>query len=332
MRPKNQYLVQYIKKLSIFCSFYLFFVQFSLESQTNLKVTFQSANPFSMSDIINKLDKLEPQDVFGVLTLPNDSLNIKKKYPLIIGVAGSLGWRKHHYDYMKMYQKNGFATFELNSFKSRNITSTVGSQIEITTAAMILDAYRAFDKLLEHPNIDKNKVSIIGWSLGGAVALFSGWMPLRNAITDNLKFSSHLAFYPPCFFDPENTNFTDSPIHILIGELDNWTPADPCNNFVKKINKKGNINLTIYPNSHHSFDSEEPISFNQKGYSFKNCLFKLSDTGDVLMNYLHLPMSSPIMQKIGFLLCVKRGVNIGGNPYTRKLAFDFAKKFMKIHL
>lgn len=50
------------------------------------------------------------------------------------------------------------------------------------------------------------------------------------------------------------------------------------------------------------------------------------------MNYLQLPMSSPTMQKIGFLFCVNRGVNIGGNPNTRKLAFDFAKKFMKIHL
>ena len=79
-----------------------------------------------------------------------------------------------------MYQKMGFATFELNSFQSRNITSTVGSQVEITTAAMILDAYRAFEKLAKHPNIDKDKVSITGWSLGGAVTLFSAWKPVKK--------------------------------------------------------------------------------------------------------------------------------------------------------
>jgi dienelactone hydrolase len=228
-----------------------------------------------------------------------------------------------------MYQKNGFATFELNSFKSRKITSTVGSQIEITTAAMILDAYKAFDKLKTHPNININKVSITGWSLGGAVALFSGWNPMRNAITNNLKFASHLAIYPPCFFDPENIDFTDKPIHILIGELDNWTPAEPCKNFVKKINSKDNVRLTIYPDSHHSFDSEEPVSHIKNGYSFKNCLFKLNSEGDVLMNYLSLPMSSPIMQKIGFLFCVKRGVDLGGNETYRNEAFKFANSFMK---
>ena len=47
-----------------------------------------------------------------------------------------------------MYQKNGFATFELNSFKSRDISSTVGSQVEVTTAAIILDAYRALENFL----------------------------------------------------------------------------------------------------------------------------------------------------------------------------------------
>ena len=298
-------------------------------AQKTEKIIFQSANPFALSDIINNLENQTEQEVFGKLTLPKDSINLDKKFPLVIGVAGSLGWREHHYEYMKMFQQSGFATFELNSFKSRNITSTVGSQVEVTTASIILDAYKAFEKLSMHPNIDKNRVSITGWSLGGAVALFSGWKPIIKAISKDLKFASHLSFYPPCFFDPENTEFTESPIHILIGELDNWTPAEPCNYFVKKISNNSNVNLTIYPDSHHSFDSKEPITFNEKGLSFKNCLFKLNEEGDVLMNYLNLPMSSPLMQKIGFLFCVERGVNLGGNPESRKKAFAFSKSFMK---
>ena len=304
-------------------------IYISVNAQKTEKIIFKSANPFALSDIIINLENQQEQEVFGKLTFPGESIDMKKKFPLIIGVAGSLGWRKHHYEYIKMYQEMGFATFELNSFQSRNITSTVGSQVEITTATMILDAYRAFEKLAKHPNIDKDRVSITGWSLGGAVTLFSAWKPVKEAITSDLKFASHLAFYPPCFFDPENTEFTDSPIHILIGELDNWTPADPCLNFVNKISNNSNVDLTIYANSHHSFDSEEPVTFNEKGYSFKNCLFKLNKEGDVLMNYLYLPMSSPIMQKIGFLFCVERGVKLGGNPETRKKAFEFSKFFMR---
>ena len=306
----------------------LFLFTITLSGQVREKIFFESANPFAMSDVINDLDNQEKQEVYGILTLPIDSVS-EKKHPLIIGVAGSLAWRDHHYEYLDMYQKAGFATFELKSFKSRDIESTVGSQVEVTTAMMILDAYRALEKLSEHQNIDKNKVSITGWSLGGAVSLFSAWLPIKNAITKEVSFASHLPIYPPCFVDPENTDFTDAPIHILIGEIDNWTPAKPCTEFVKKINKKGNVGLTIYPNAHHSFDSKSELTQNEKGYSFKDCMFKLSDDGDVLMNYLSLPMSSPFMQKIGFLFCVERGVTLGGNPQAREMAFKFAKDFMK---
>ena len=181
--------------------------QFSIE-----KITFNSANPFSLNDIISNLKNQDKQEVYGTLIIP-DSTNLEK-IPLIIGVAGSYGWGEHHFQYLEMFRQMGIATFELNSFKSRNITSTVGSQTEITMAAMILDAYRALEVLSSHPKIDKEKISIVGWSLGGGVTLFSGWLPVKNAINKELNFASHLAFYPPCFIDPENTDFTKSGIII----------------------------------------------------------------------------------------------------------------------
>ncbi len=311
----------------------LLFFQLNTYSQFQKEIIhFESANPFSLSDIITDLDRQEKQQVFGQLTIPIDSLNPDRKYPLIIGVAGSMGWRKHHLDYLKMYQEEGYATFQLNSFKSRGITSTVGSQDEVTIAAVILDAYKALEQLSKHPKINRDKVALTGWSLGGGVTLFAGWMPLKEAITDQLSFAAHLAFYPPCFINPENLSFTKAPIHILIGEADNWTPAKPCVNLVEKLSDKTNISITTYPNAHHGFDSEEPVVWNEKGYSFKDCLFDLTAEGDVLMNYLRLPMSNPMLQKIGFLFCVDRGVNVGGNLDARKKSLVFAKNFMNSQL
>ena len=311
----------------------LLFCQLNTYAQFQKEVIhFESANPFSLSDIITDLDRQEKQQVFGQLTIPIDSLNPDRNYPLIIGVAGSMGWRKHHLDYLKMYQEEGYATFQLNSFKSRGITSTVGSQDEVTIAAVILDAYKALEQLSKHPKINRDKVALTGWSLGGGVTLFAGWMPLKEAITDQLSFAAHLAFYPPCFINPENLSFTKAPIHILIGEADNWTPAKPCVNLVEKLSDKTNISITTYPNAHHGFDSEEPVVWNEKGYSFKDCLFDLTAEGDVLMNYLRLPMSNPMLQKIGFLFCVDRGVNVGGNLDARKKSLVFAKNFMNSQL
>lgn len=236
-----------MNKITNRLSIALLFIGLFINAQSKKEVIhFESANPFSLGDIITDLDNQEKQQVFGQLTTPVDSLNPDRKYPLIIGVAGSMGWRKHHLDYLKMYQKQGYATFQLNSFKSRGITSTVGSQDEVTIAAVILDAYRALEKLAKHPKINKDKVALTGWSLGGGVSLFAGWMPLKKAITDQVSFAAHLAFYPPCFINPENLSFTKAPIHILIGEADNWTPAKPCINLVEKLSDKTNISITTY--------------------------------------------------------------------------------------
>ena len=308
---------------------FLFFTSLTVLSQ-NIEeiISFESSNPFSLNDIIEDFDNQEKQTVFGKLVLPNDSLDPNKKFPLVIGVAGSLGWGEHHYKYLEMYQKMGIATFELNSFKSRGITSTVGTQNQVTISAMIVDAYKALEALSKHPNIDKNKISITGWSLGGGVTLFSAWMPVKNAINKELKFASHLAFYPPCFIEPENTEFSNSPIHILIGELDNWTPAKPCSDLVNKLNKSSNVGLTIYKDSHHSFDRSSPVIRNEEAYNFSDCMFKLSKDGHIMMDYLNIPMSNPLLQKIGFMFCVTRGVNYGGNPVARRKSFTFSEEFM----
>lgn len=72
--------------------FILFLYTINLSGQVKEDIFFQSANPFAMSDVINDLNNQEKQEVYGILTLPTDSLS-NQKYPLIIGVAGSLAWR-----------------------------------------------------------------------------------------------------------------------------------------------------------------------------------------------------------------------------------------------
>jgi len=198
---------------------------------------------------------------------------------------------------------------------------------------MMLDVYRAFEILAKDPRIDRDKVAITGWSLGGGVTLFSGWLPAKNAMNSNLKFTAHLAIYPPCFIVPENLEFTDAPMHILIGEMDNWTPAAACEDLVPDMIGNGtNIGITVYEDSHHSFDSSTPPRVDEAGYSFTNCRLKMRADGVVVMNFMDIPMTNPTLQKIGLAFCADRGPTHGGNPESRKAAFVFANDFMGKHL
>ena len=295
------------------------------------KIHFDSANPFSFKDIITDLDNQEDQIVYGILRMPKN-FNSSIQYPLIIAVAGSNGWASHHYEYLEMYRENNIATFELCSFKSRGVLSTVGSQVEVTTAMMIVDSYRAYELFQNHPNIQSDKIGITGWSLGGGVSLFSAWKPLNDAINKEVNFAAHLAIYPPCIVTPTILNFGNSPIHILIGELDNWTPAEACLDLVNKLKTETNIGLTIYPDAHHSFDSHEDLTIKQNGYILENCRFNMNENGSVLMNFFDIPMTTPILQKIGLYMCAKRGPTYGNNKKAKISAFNFSKNFMTTHL
>ena len=126
-------------------------------------IYFTSANPFSFKDIITDLKSQEEQEVYGILKLPNEFEN--ETIPVIIAFAGSEGWAEHHYEYLNMYRELGIATFEVCSFKSRGVFSTVGTQIDVTTAMMVLDSYRAFETLNNHANINSKKILLISHSV-----------------------------------------------------------------------------------------------------------------------------------------------------------------------
>ena len=307
---------------------------FAQEDNNHELIYFESANPFSFEEIITDLDNQERQEVFGKLKLPKN-FDKNLKYPLIIGVAGSLNWGPHHLKYLEMYHSLGFATFQLQSFDSRDVQSTVGSQVEVTSAMMILDSYLALETLSTHPNIDINRAGITGWSLGGTVSLYSAWMPLINSINNGeFRFAAHLPIYPGCLAYPypdESMIFSQAPVHILIGELDDWVPASACTNLLDKLNESGlphNIDITIYEDAHHSYDREMELTTIEHGYTLGDCFFPMNDEGALFLSeFWNIPINTPLRQKLALLTCAGRGPTMGGNKDAREKSFKFSADF-----
>ncbi len=306
-------------------------IVFSNEKNKGEKLEFLSANPFSFFHIITDLENQKSQKAYGVLRFPDNYQD--KKLPLVLGVNGSKNWASHHLEYMAMFRELGFATFEIHSFNSRNVSSTVGEQTSVTTAMMVLDAYKALEVLSHDKRIDIENIAITGWSLGGGVALFSAWEPIIKSIGLVERFNAHLAFYPPCLVDMDLIQFTDSPIHILIGEKDDWVTASACEDLVKDLKDYDvNIDITVYDEAHHGFDRLGMPVKEENGYATGDCHFRMRSDGALLMNIFDIPMVTPFRQKIALGWCADRGTTIGGNPKARKQSFNFAKDFMIKHI
>jgi len=306
-------------------------VSLSLEENQEI-IIFESKNPFNFYDILNNLNNVSSQTVYGIITYPEIK---KNKYPIIIGVAGSAGWGEHHYKYLDIYNEIGIATLALHSFESRGVTSTVGEQVSATIPMVVHDAFSALNALSNNKKIDIDQVGITGWSFGGGVSLFAGWKPIMDKLSPNLKFAAHLPLYPPCVAKPDVPEFTDSPIHILIGELDNWVPAEPCDQLVTELKNMNyeNIDITIYDNAHHSFDRTMDLKIADSAYRLEDCRLSLNDQGVVSTDtFIKIPMKNSIMQKLGLMFCAERGPTWGGNDIARSQSFEFAKSFFSSNL
>jgi dienelactone hydrolase len=53
-----------------------------------------------------------------------------------------------------------------------------------------------------------------------------------------------------------------APLLILIGEIDDWTPAEPCRELAQTAQRAGYpVAIKVYPGAHHSFDSNNPVRY-----------------------------------------------------------------------
>tara|TARA_B100000902_G_scaffold254849_1_gene241274 strand:- start:4704 stop:5642 length:939 start_codon:yes stop_codon:yes gene_type:complete len=292
-------------------------------------IPYKSSNPFEFFHILTS-QECEEQDMFGSLIFPDEK---KEKYPLVICMHGSMGWRGHHHEHSVNFLNNGFAIFRVNSFDARQVVSIVEDQIQVTLATVMTDCFNALKILSKHPDIDSSKIFIAGWSLGGSTAIYSAWEPLAEKLApDGERFAGHLAFYPGAFMWPEEMRWSKSPILTLIGADDDYTPAVLIEKLSPAINQNGgNSQLIVYEGGHHSFDSIDPVIYVPNAIAVGGRHTFVGRDG----NHYHedkegkrTPMNEPHERTKIFKDRAKIGAHLGRNWNARKASMKDSVEFL----
>ena len=191
---------------------------------------------------------------------------------------GSMGWAMSSHDHSVNFLENGFAIFKVQSFESRNVTSIVEDQVQVTVATAQTDCFEALKILSNHPDIETNNIFIAGWSFGGSTAIYSAWEPIAEKLAPNgERFKAFLAFYPGAYMWPEEMRWSKQPILSLIGKDDDYTPSSLIEELSPAINEAGgNSSIILYEDSHHSFDRVDPVTYlpNAVALSKKHSIIK----------------------------------------------------------
>jgi len=132
----------------------------------------------------------------------------------------------------------------------------------------VRDAYAALAHLRTLSYVDGKHIGLMGGSHGGSTTLTSMIAPESEA--DLLAkerragFAAAVALYPGCVASRRTWSNAGvyqpvAPLLILIGDKDDWTPAEPCRRLTEAAQQAGYpVTIKIYPGAYHSFDSGYP--------------------------------------------------------------------------
>lgn len=212
-----------------------------------------SASPLNYHQVISKPADMPSVIVDGKLFLPASPA---KKLPLVMIVPGSLGVAPSHVAHAQTLVRAGFASFVLDSFSARGVTSTVANQTQFSFAASAYDVLAAFKVLAALPEIDAGRIGAQGHSRGGSAVLTAATRRFADAVVGrHAGLRGVLAAYPWSGHQFSDPAVGTTSVRVLMGDADEWCSPMQVQGHCQAIwLSGGDVTMRLIAGAHHSFD------------------------------------------------------------------------------
>lgn len=190
------------------------------------------------------------------------------KVPAVVIVHGTSGVDSRGTYHAAALNDAGIATLEPDMWSARGLHGGTGEAGRPESVPETLpDAYGALLYLASRPEIDPQRIGIMGFSWGGVVSMLTATRRYCEMYmgANPLRFVAHAPFYPVCWgFNKvpgyEFAEITDAPVFIQSGECDDYDEPDSCKKLVRSLpeDKQRQVTVTMYPDATHAFNRLEP--------------------------------------------------------------------------
>lgn len=179
----------------------------------------------------------------------NMYLSDLKNNPGILLLHTSSGVREWDYDWAKLLNDHGYRVFILDSFSPRGYADRKSIGWDKAYQAQLDDLQYGYQLLVSIAGADKNRIGIIGYSLGGYSALRA---METDSPSNTIPFKLAAAFYGHAQRFKQS-NFKGK-IALFWGDDDDRAPLAGAIDLVKNANQS-DIQLFHYPHAKHGFDN-----------------------------------------------------------------------------
>lgn len=258
-----------------------------------------------------------PVTIAGVLRLPQRAPG---RSPAVIILHGSGGANAGNEVWAELLNAMGIATFVVDSWSGRGLTSTATDQARIGLFVQTLDAFRAYDVLAAHPRIDPNRIALMGSSRGARGVLWASMTRFQKLwAAPGIKFAAFVSLYGPCDSPMVigDTDVSAAPIRLFHGTPDDYVPVAPCRAFVSRLQAAGrDIQLTEYADSWHQFDNplgNKVPAVARANQTLRNCRLTEEPMGRIINADSKQPFTYDDQ-------CVELGPHLGYNEASTQAA------------
>ena len=218
----------------------------SLKIWTDLQKTEYNEN--IRSDYKIEIKYLEKSSDIKIVTYtPKNNISSSA----IIDLHGCNGVMGRQTQWARKFISWNYMFVVIDSLRSRGVDNVCKDYYRVPTFQRAIDAHTTKKHIQRNfKNINKNSISIFGFSHGGTAVLDSLYDSMGN---NENPFKNAIAFAPWCpgFYTKTNTTYTK--LMIIVGESDTWTPADRCKKMLTTEPK--NYILHVLSGAYHGFDS-----------------------------------------------------------------------------
>ena len=188
-------------------------------------------------------------------------------HPAVVLLHGCSGITPTVRRWAARFAEWGYVALVADSFGPRGVTNVCRARGEalpapgmpnpsaLSSAARLGDAFAAAATLRARADVRPDRVFLVGFSHGAGTALMAATRPVveRRGAT---PFRGVVAFYPWC---PLAGAPLASPLLTLIGDADDWTPAERCRAlWASRARDPVEATLHVYPSATHAFDAPAP--------------------------------------------------------------------------